>query len=69
MLDFSDLKTLQSEDEYQAALKAVRPYFAHEPDADTLEAAHFDALVRLIEQYEARHYEILRSGHAGETAA
>ena len=61
MLDLSSLRTLQSEDEYEAALNAVRPYFENEPAADTPAAAHFDALVLLIEQYEARHYEIPRA--------
>ena len=61
MLDLSSLRTLQDETEYQAALKAVRPYFDNEPDADTPAAAHFDALVLLIEQYESRHYPIPRA--------
>lgn len=61
MLDISTLRTFQTEEEYRAALKAVRPYFDMEPAADTPEAAHFDALVLLIEQYEARHYEIPRA--------
>ncbi|CAN7465098.1 helix-turn-helix domain-containing protein [Rhizobium sp. LjRoot254] len=61
MLDFSTIRTLQSEAEYQAALKAVRPYFDMEPAEDTPEAAHFDALVLLIEQYESKHYEIPRA--------
>lgn len=61
MLDFSTLRTLQSEEEYRAALKAVRPYFETEPAAEAPEAAHFDALVLLIEQYEARHYAIPRA--------
>ena len=61
MLDFATLRTLQSEAEYQAALKAVRPYFDVEPAEDTPEAAHFDALVLLIEQYESKRYEIPRA--------
>lgn len=61
MLDLSTLRTLQSEEEYQATLKAERPYFEAEPGADTPGAAHFDALVLLIEQYDARHYEIPRA--------
>jgi HTH-type transcriptional regulator/antitoxin HigA len=61
MLDLSRLRTLQDEAEYQAALKAVRPYFEVEPPADTPAAAHFDALVLLIEEYEARHYQIPRA--------
>lgn len=61
MMDLSALRTLQSEEEYQAALKAVRPYFDAEPEAGTPEAAHFDALALLIEQYESRHYPIPRA--------
>ena len=59
MLDLSELQTLQSEAEYRAALKAVRPFFDMEPAADTPEAAQFDALALLIEQYESVHFEIL----------
>jgi len=58
MLDLQTFRTLQSEDEYNAALKEVRPYFENEPEEGSDEAAHFDALVLLIEQYEARHYPI-----------
>ncbi|OWW02330.1 transcriptional regulator [Rhizobium sp. R72] len=58
MLNLKSLRTLQSENEYDAALKAVRRYFEIEPDEGSDEAAHFDALVLLIEQYEARHYPI-----------
>lgn len=61
MLDLSTFRTLQTEQEYQSALEAVRPYFEEEPAADTPEAAHFDALILLIEQYEARHYDIPRA--------
>jgi HTH-type transcriptional regulator/antitoxin HigA len=61
MMDMHSLRTLQTEAEYDAALKAVRPYFENEPDADTAEAANFDALVLLIEQYEARHFPIPRA--------
>ena len=58
MLDLKGFRTLQSEDEYNAALKEVRPYFENEPDEGSDEAAHFDALILLIEQYEATHYPI-----------
>ena len=58
MLNLKAFRTLQNEDEYNAALKEVRPYFETEPDEGSDEAAHFDALVLLIEQYEARHYPI-----------
>jgi HTH-type transcriptional regulator / antitoxin HigA len=58
MLNLKAFRTLQSEDEYNAALDEVRPYFENEPDEGSDEAAHFDALVLLIEQYEANHYAI-----------
>ncbi|WP_112942670.1 MULTISPECIES: helix-turn-helix domain-containing protein [unclassified Rhizobium] len=58
MLDLKAFRTLQNEDEYNAALQEVRPYFENEPDEGSDAAAHFDALVLLIEQYEAKHYPI-----------
>jgi HTH-type transcriptional regulator/antitoxin HigA len=61
MMDLMALRTLQDEAEYQAALTAVRPYFEREPEEGTAEAAHFDALVLLIEEYESRHFEIPRA--------
>lgn len=61
MMDLSALRTLSDESEYEAALKAVRPYFENEPEEGTPEAAHFDALVMLIEHYERQHYEIPRA--------
>lgn len=61
MMDLAALRTLQNEEEYETALKAVRPYFEAEPAAGTEEAAHFDALVLLIEEYEARHFAIPRA--------
>lgn len=61
-MDFSAVRTLRDEAEYQAALLAVRPYFDDEPDRDTPEAQNFDALTLLIEDYERRHYPIPRAG-------
>lgn len=61
MMDLAALRTLQNEEEYETALKAVRPYFEAEPAAGTAEAAHFDALVLLIEEYESRHFAIPRA--------
>jgi HTH-type transcriptional regulator/antitoxin HigA len=57
-MDLSTLRTLQTEQEYEEALVAVRPYFDQEPAPDTAEAAHFDALVLLIQDYEARCYPL-----------
>ena len=63
MLNLKAFRTLQSEDEYNAALKEVRPYFEHEPEEGSEEAAHFDALVLLIEQYEGKNYPIPAADH------
>lgn len=61
MINFDAIRTLQDEAEYEAALAAVKPYFVNEPEPGTPEAAHFDALVLLIEDYEARYYPIPRA--------
>lgn len=60
-MDMQAIRTLTSEAEYEAALKAVRPYFENEPDDGSEAAAHYDALVLLIEDYERRHYPIPRA--------
>ena len=60
-MDMNAIRTLADEAEYEAALKAVRPYFEHEPNDGTPAAAHYDALVLLIEDYERRHYPIPRA--------
>jgi HTH-type transcriptional regulator/antitoxin HigA len=60
-MDFSSLRTLQSEDEYEAALLAVRPFFETEPLEGSQDAARFDALVLLIEEYERRVYPVPRA--------
>lgn len=52
------LPSLQSQHEYETALNDVRSYFEDEPASASLEAAHFDALVALIEDFEGRHYPI-----------
>lgn len=60
-MDVNAVRTLRNEAEYEAALKAVRPYFDIEPEPGTPRAFHFDALVLLIEDYEARRYPVPRA--------
>lgn len=60
-MNLETLRTLSNEGEYKAALETVRPYFENEPADGTPEAAHFDALVLLIEDYERRRYPIPRA--------
>ncbi len=64
MPDQNIFPTLRGEDECYAALQAIRRYFDSEPDEGSDEAAHFDALVLVIEDYEARHYPMPASGVA-----
>jgi HTH-type transcriptional regulator/antitoxin HigA len=44
--------------DYRAALARVSPYFDNEPDIDSAAGAHFEALITLIESYEAKHFPI-----------
>ena len=44
--------------DYKAALALVAPYFDNEPEIDSDAGAHFEAMVTLIEAYEAKHYPI-----------
>jgi HTH-type transcriptional regulator/antitoxin HigA len=58
MMDISTIRTLADEAEYREALAAIRPYFDNEPAEGTPQAAHFDALALLIEEYEDRYYPL-----------
>jgi HTH-type transcriptional regulator/antitoxin HigA len=58
MIDFSAVKAIRTEEEYQAALAAIRPYFDDEPDTDTEAGARFEALAILIGHYEDRRFPI-----------
>jgi HTH-type transcriptional regulator/antitoxin HigA len=49
---------IRTEADYQAALQLVAPYFDKEPELDSDAGAHFEAMLTLIEAYEARHYPI-----------
>jgi HTH-type transcriptional regulator / antitoxin HigA len=49
---------IRNQTDYDATLALVEPYFDDEPAADSEDAAHFEALVALIEAYEAKHFPI-----------
>ena len=53
------LKPIRTEEDYEAALAQAGRYFDAEPDPDSAEGAHFDALITLIEAWEAKHYPVL----------
>ena len=44
--------------DYRAALALVSPYFDKEPEINSAAGAHFEALITLIESYEAKHFPI-----------
>jgi HTH-type transcriptional regulator / antitoxin HigA len=52
------IKPIRTHEDYQAALALVTPYFDNEPEVDSDAGAHFEAMVTLIEAYEAKHYPI-----------
>ena len=52
------IQPIRTQAEYEAALKLVAPYFDNEPELDSDAGAHFEAMVTLIEAYEAKHYRI-----------
>ena len=52
------IQPIRTEHDYQNALRLVAPYFDNEPELDSDAGAHFEAMVTLIEAYEAKHYPI-----------
>ncbi|MDP2450514.1 MAG: hypothetical protein Q8M93_06025 [Polaromonas sp.] len=49
---------IRTEADYQAALQLVAPYFENEPEVDSDAGANFEAMLTLIEAYEAKEYPI-----------
>lgn len=60
MTDYT-IRPLRTEVQYREALKIVERYFdaPDEPDPQSEEGAHFEALITLIQAYEAKHYPIV----------
>ena len=52
------IKPIRTAEDYKAALALVVPYFENEPDIDSDVGALFEAMVTLIEAYEAKHCPI-----------
>ena len=53
------LTPIRTEADYRAALALAARYTEADPDPDSEEGAHFDALVTLIEAWETRHHPVL----------
>ncbi len=52
------IRAIRTEADHQAALQQVASYFDVEPEIDSEAGAHFEAMITLIEAYEAKHYPI-----------
>lgn len=52
------LTPIRTEADYRAALKQAERYVDADPGPDSAEEAYFDALVTLIEVWEARHHPV-----------
>ena len=53
------IKLIKTEQDYEAALKAVVPMFDNEPQMNTPEGDYFEVMCLLIEEYEKKHYPIV----------
>lgn len=53
-----DIRPINSEVDYDWALKEIEPYFEKAPKRGSPEAARFDVLSTLIEAYEEKHWAI-----------
>lgn len=52
------IRPLRTEIDYEAALKAVAPYFDVEPEPGSLAGDRFELLLMVIDAYEAKHHAI-----------
>ncbi|EGH9360808.1 helix-turn-helix domain-containing protein [Salmonella enterica] len=52
------IKPIKTEKDYEAALRAVEPFFDKEPPAETAEGDFFEIMCVLISEYESKHYPI-----------
>jgi HTH-type transcriptional regulator / antitoxin HigA len=55
---FDDLRPIRTEEDYDAALALIEPYFENEPEPGTPDADRFDILAALIAAYEDKHWRI-----------
>ncbi len=53
-----DIRPLKTEADYDWALAEIEPYFEAPPPLGSPEAARFDVLAVLIEDYESHHWPI-----------
>ena len=54
-----DIRPIRTEEDYDWALAEVAKYFDLQPEVGSKDGDRFDALSKLIEAYEDRHYPIV----------
>ncbi len=54
--DSYPIRPIRTDADYRAALALVAPYFDNEPEVESDAGAHFEAMLTLIQAYEAKHY-------------
>ena len=52
------IRPLRTEADYDAALRAIEPFFEREPEPGSARADEFDLLALVIADYEQRHWPI-----------
>ena len=52
------IQPIRTEADHLQALRMVSPYFDNEPEPDSDAGAHFEAMLALIDAYEAKHHAI-----------
>lgn len=52
------IKPIKTEQDYEAALRAVEPMFDNEPSMDSPEGDFFEVMCILISEYERKHYPV-----------
>jgi HTH-type transcriptional regulator/antitoxin HigA len=58
MFDVSQVRAIRTNEEYEAAMAALRPLFDADPDPASEDGARLEALALLIEHYEAARWPI-----------
>lgn len=53
-----DIRPIHTDQDYQAALRAVKPFFENEPEPGSPDGDYFEVLLTLIEAYEAKNFPI-----------
>lgn len=53
-----NIQPIHTDQDYQAALKAVSALFDSEPEPGTPEGDYFDIMLTLVEAYEAKHFPL-----------